>query len=249
MNRKGNAVLFLIIVVVIALAMFFFLQGRKSSTEPTANEQVEAGQESAEEKSALPISPNASEGTAPPTSPNASASSSPTAANAQAGAQGAKKAGDTEESEEEEVGASPTPVAQSDFDPKKQAERAFRLPKKIQLTEEQKQKMQAIQDKYMAKMTDLYNKQENILSDDQKQSRLQTALQNAFEGMPPEYRRQAIVESMKLSSEQQSQFRESFREIRKTTREIRQEISQNLTPDQVQNLPRNWNRPGRGPRN
>ena len=126
-----------------------------------------------------------------------------------------------------------------------------RMLKSLDLSDEQKAKWEELKKEYTPKMTELFEKTENILTPEQKKAR-DKAFKEAMKSRqhPSEFRK-VMKNAIKLTEEQKTKLKEGQKDLNKLRKEFHEKIKAILTPEQqeeLRDLPQG--RPGgpRGPR-
>lgn len=123
---------------------------------------------------------------------------------------------------------------------KPKAERTLsvvRLPKGLDLTAEQNDKLAEINKQYGPKFAEAQKKLAGILTDEQKQARAEVAKANRKAKKSGKEARAALDAALKLTGEQKKQFREAQQAVRAIRREAREKFTAVLTPEQRKQLP------------
>lgn len=117
---------------------------------------------------------------------------------------------------------------------------AVQLPKEIELTEEQKTKVAALEKEYGPKMKELREKLNKIMTEEQKKARLDVmkeAREKGKEGKKGKELAEAIKSAMKLTEEQQKTYDEADKKIVALRQEILEKVKPLLTDEQKAKLP------------
>lgn len=121
---------------------------------------------------------------------------------------------------------------------------AVQLPKDITLTDEQKTKVAELEKEYALKMKELREKLDKVLTEEQKQARLNVMKEAREKAKDSKDARrgkelqQAIKDAMKLSEEQQKKYDEADKQIVALRQEILEKVKPILTDEQKEKLPK-----------
>jgi Spy/CpxP family protein refolding chaperone len=113
---------------------------------------------------------------------------------------------------------------------------AFQLPKEIQLTDEQNAKLQELRKDLQPKLAALLKKEESMLTAEQRAAGAAAAKEAKQSGKTGKEAREAVEAAMKLSPEQQANYRDLQREMGQMRKEIAGRIASILTPEQREKL-------------
>jgi len=108
----------------------------------------------------------------------------------------------------------------------------------IELTAEQQAKMDELQNEFAPKMKDLWQKMEDILSDEQRQARGEAFKAGREAGKSREEVQKAVDEAMKVTDEQKAKMSEVRKEMGKLQEQLREKATGLLTPAQKEKLPK-----------
>lgn len=143
-----------------------------------------------------------------------------------------------------------SPVAAQEKDKKKdkkgklppQAQQLISAAQKLDLSKEQSEKIQKVQQQFEKKFEAPIQQQQSILTPEQKTQRQEAAKKGKEQGLKGKEFQQFVQQAVKLTPEQQKQETDSKTQILKVQQDFRQEIVQVLTPEQAEKLPT----PGKG---
>lgn len=113
---------------------------------------------------------------------------------------------------------------------------AFQLPKEIQLSEEQAAKLQTLRKELQPKLAELIKKEEGLLTAEQRAARAAAAKEAKQSGKTGKDAREAVDAAMKLSPEQQANYRDLQRQMGQLRKEIAGRLATILTPEQREHL-------------
>lgn len=113
---------------------------------------------------------------------------------------------------------------------------AFQLPKEIQLTDEQAARLQALRKELQPKLAELMKKEDGMLTAEQKAARTTAAKEAKQSGKTGKDAREAVEAAMKLSPEQQANYRDLQRQMGQLRKEIAGRLASILTPEQREHL-------------
>ncbi|QDU11158.1 LTXXQ motif protein [Gimesia aquarii] len=119
---------------------------------------------------------------------------------------------------------------------------ALNLPKTIELTDEQKEKIAGLKKEYTPQFVALQKKNREILTPDQRKARGKAMKQAKEEGKKGKELRSAVNSALKLSDDQSKQMKEVGAEMKKLNGEVRGKLSKILTADQLAKI----KKPGKG---
>lgn len=119
---------------------------------------------------------------------------------------------------------------------KKRTVQAVRVPRTVQLTDEQKTEVAAINKEYGPKLQELRAKLDGLLSDEQKQARRQVTRANREAKLKRKAAKQAIDEALKLTDEQKKQMAEVQAQVSTLRKEAREKFVALLTPQQKEQM-------------
>lgn len=137
-----------------------------------------------------------------------------------------------------------SPIAQAQEKAKKKdrpnaaVEAAFALPKEIELTAEQNEKVAALKKEYTPKLTELSQKINDILTAEQKKARQEASKKAKDDGKKGREAKAAVDEAMKLTAEQKKQMDELQPKLQAMQTEVREKVTALLTDDQKAKLPK-----------
>tara|TARA_R110002111_G_scaffold153375_1_gene220108 strand:- start:42476 stop:42985 length:510 start_codon:yes stop_codon:yes gene_type:complete len=110
---------------------------------------------------------------------------------------------------------------------------ALNLPETIELTAEQKEKIEGLKKEYTPQFATLQKKNRDILTDDQVKARREAMKQAKEAGKKGKELRDAVSASLNLSDDQEKQMKEVTTETRKLNGEVKGKVEALLTADQL----------------
>ncbi len=113
---------------------------------------------------------------------------------------------------------------------------AFRMLDKLDLSAEQKEKVEALRKELGPKMKEAAKKADAILTDEQKKAREEAMKELRDSGKRGPEAFQAVQKAMKLTDEQQEKLREAQKEQMAMAREVREKVMGLLTPEQQEKV-------------
>jgi DNA-binding MarR family transcriptional regulator len=122
--------------------------------------------------------------------------------------------------------------------PNAAVEAAFALPKEIELTAEQNEKVAALKKEYTPKLTELSAKVNAVLTDEQKKARQEASKKAKDDGKKGKEAKAAVDEALKLTPEQKKQMDELQPKLQAMQNEVREKVTSLLTDDQKSKLPK-----------
>lgn len=130
--------------------------------------------------------------------------------------------------------------AQDDAKPKRKRQQArvaaaataVNVPKTLQLTEEQKKQVAALNKEYGPKLAALRKQSNELLTDDQKAARKEAAAKAKAEGKPP----RTALAAVELTAEQKEQQAKIKKEVAGIQKEVRGKFLALLTDEQKKQL-------------
>ncbi len=121
---------------------------------------------------------------------------------------------------------------------KRKEQPAVRLPKGIELKDEQKTKVAELEKEFGPKMKELHGKLDKVLTDDQKKARAAVLKDARTSGKKGKEMQQAIKDATKATDEQQKQIDEVEKQITALRHQIREKVEPILTDEQKAKLPK-----------
>ena len=119
--------------------------------------------------------------------------------------------------------------------------------KGLNLTDDQKAKVEEIKKEYAPKVKEARQKMESILTDEQKKARAEAAKAARAAGKNRDEVRKAAQDAAKVTDEQKAKMAEARKEAGALRKEIREKLTAILTPEQKEQLKQLHQR-GRGRR-
>lgn len=116
------------------------------------------------------------------------------------------------------------------------AAQAFQLPKEIELSEEQKGKVEALKKEMGGDLVALLKKQSDLLTADQKAARKDVAAKNKAEGKKGKEAKAAVDAALKLTEAQQKDWDAIQKDIVAYQGKIKEKLHSFLTDDQKAKL-------------
>lgn len=113
----------------------------------------------------------------------------------------------------------------------------FNLPKEVELTEAQQEKLLALKKEYGPKVAELQKKIDDVLTADQLAARKSAAAKAKADNVTGKARQEALAAAVKLSPEQQKKSDALQAEMRELQGKIRGQIAGFLTDEQKAKVP------------
>jgi hypothetical protein len=122
--------------------------------------------------------------------------------------------------------------------PNAAVEAAFSLPKEIELTAEQTEKLAALKKEFSPKLTELIQKVNGIYTDEQKKARQEAAKKAKDDGKTGRDAKAATDAAVKLTDEQKKQLDDLQPKLQAMQNEVREKVASLLTAEQKAKLPK-----------
>lgn len=114
--------------------------------------------------------------------------------------------------------------------------KSFELPAQITLTDEQKTKLKEVRDEFEPKVKEVVQKQSEILTAEQKQTRREVIKSAKAAGKKGKDLQAEITAALKLTDEQKKKQEEVGKELKDLNAQIREKVSTFLTEEQKVHL-------------
>ena len=114
---------------------------------------------------------------------------------------------------------------------------AVQLPKEVELTAEQKEKLAAVNKEFESKFADATKERDSILTDEQKKAQ-QAAVKDAREKMlKGKDAKSAIDSALKLTDEQKGKYEKASAKVLEVRTEAMKKFAESLTAEQKAKIP------------
>jgi hypothetical protein len=128
------------------------------------------------------------------------------------------------------------PAVAADKKKKKKAPAAVRVPKTIELTADQKTKLDALNKEYGPKLAELRAKAASVITKDQKKARAEATKKAKADGKKGKELRAAVTAAVAITADQKAQQAESKKAMGALNKEIRTKFAALLTDEQKAKL-------------
>ena len=115
---------------------------------------------------------------------------------------------------------------------KKKAPTAVRVPKTVELTADQKTKLDALNKEFGPKLAELRKKQASIITADQKKARAEATKKAKADGKKGKELRDVVNAAFAITADQKAQQAETWKAMRALQKEIRTQFAALLTDEQ-----------------
>ncbi|MBI1346515.1 hypothetical protein GC163_09520 [bacterium] len=114
---------------------------------------------------------------------------------------------------------------------------AFNLPKNVELTEEQKTKLEELKKEHGPKLAEIQKKLDGVLTDEQKQARKDAQAKAKADNVKGKEAQAAVMASLKLTDEQKAKYEAAQAEMKEAAGKVRAKIAEFLTEEQKAKVP------------